>query len=213
MKVVGIASQFCMGKDVVADYLVESLRKKDPNWQRGSFAEAVKNIYQDSFGVTREFIEKWKRINEPPPGMLQTAREAMQFIGDGFRKIKPDIWIEIALRDESKQLVLSDARYVNEAKEIVAKNGIMVVLYRPGFLNNDPNDSESQIKPILEFCSNYLEEGPIPDFVYLKSKYKDKCPDEMQFYNYFILNNGSLEQLYSKIDAFLTPFIDNKYVA
>lgn len=213
MKIIGCASQIENGKDVFCDYLVKSLNKSANCcvWHRSAFANAVKDVFESSFGVGREFTEKWKRIDAAPPGMLQSVRKSLQFIGDGFRKIKDDIWIEIALRDESRNLVISDSRYIDEAKAIKAKGGIMVVLYRPGFLNDDPNPSESQIKPIVEFCANYLEEGPIPPYETLKFFIKADIPEGIKYYDYYFINDGSLEDLYSKIDKLLVPIIEEKY--
>ena len=133
----------------------------------------------------------------------------MQFIGDGFRQIKENIWIEIALRENN--VILSDSRYINEAKAIKEKNGMCVVMYRPGFENDDPNPSEAQIKLVVNFCKNYLQEGPIPNFDQLKQKFGNKCPDAMQYYDFYICNDAALEQLYDKIDRILLPFVVKKF--
>lgn len=199
MQVIGVAAQLANGKDVLCDYLVQKL----PGWQRSAFANAVKGVFESSFGVTREFTEKWKRNPEAPPGMLQNVRKSLQFIGDGFRQIVDGIWIDIALRDESKKLIISDSRYINEAKAVKAKGGIMIVLYRPGFLNDDPNPSEAQIKPVVEWCAENLEEGPIP--------HREGDPEFLQYYDYFFVNEGSLEDLYEKVDRLLVPYIEGQY--
>lgn len=215
MQVLGVAAQLANGKDVLCDHLVTVLNRKPENgvaWRRTAFANAVKDVFESSFGVDRDFTEKWKRNPESPPGMLQSVRKSLQFIGDGFRKIRDGIWIEIVLRDESQKLVISDSRYINEAKAIKAKGGIMVVLYRPGFLNDDPNPSEAQIKPIVEFCATYLEEGPIPAYETLVLTFGENAvPEGMKYYDYYLINEGSLENLYSKVDLFLVPIIERKY--
>mgnify|MGYP000013384429 CR=1 FL=1 len=210
MKVIGCTGQLAFGKDVLCDHLVKKLNEYDPVWQRTAFANAVKEIFETSFGVDREFTEGWKRNPDAPPGFLMTVRKSLQFIGDGFRQIQSNIWIDIALRDESKKIVISDSRYINEAKAIKAKGGTMIVLYRPGFMNDDPNPSESQIKPIIEFCLKNLQEGPIPSYETLKEKYQD-VPEGIQFYDYFIINGGSLGDLYLKVDEKLTPFIKERH--
>jgi len=217
MQVLGVAAQLANGKDVLCDYLVKVLNRSyaenDPNrWHRSAFANAVKDVFESSFGVDRDFTEKWKRNPESPPDMLQGVRKSLQFIGDGFRKIRDGIWIEIALRDESKKLVISDSRYINEAKAVKTKDGFMVVLYRPGFLNDDPNPSEAQIKPIVEFCANHLEEGPIPSYQTLVLAFGEKAvPEGMKYYDYYLINDGALEDLYSKVDRLLVPIIERKY--
>lgn len=205
MKVIGIAGQLGNGKDVVADYLAARLNYdcETDAWQRSAFANAVKETFESTFAVKRDFIEEWKRNPEPPPGFTKTVRQSLQFIGDGFRQIRPNIWIEIALRDEHRRLIISDSRYINEARAVKAKGGLMIVLYRPGFLNDDPNPSEAQIRPVVEWFANNLKEGPVP-----------KCMDEpewLQLYDYFLVNNGTLEQLYHKIDTQLLPWVQEQY--
>jgi hypothetical protein len=205
MKVIGIAGQLGNGKDVVADYLAARLNYdcETDGWKRSAFANAVKETFESAFGVDRDFIESWKRNPEPPPGFTKNVRQSLQFIGDGFRQIRPNIWIEVALRDESKQLIISDSRYINEARAVKAKGGLMIVLYRPGFLNDDPNPSEAQIRPVVEWFAKNLKEGPVP-----------KCMDEpewLQLYDYFLVNDGTLEDLYTKIDKSLLPWIQGQY--
>lgn len=203
MKAVGIAGQLGNGKDVLADYLVDRLNhaEGDVRWERSAFANAVKDVYCDTFARDRDFIEAWKRNPEPPPGFTKNVRQSLQFIGDGFRQIKDGIWIEIALRDETRRVVFSDSRYINEAKAIKAKSGIMIVLYRPGFLNDDPNPSESQIKPIIQWCANNLKEGPITDAD------RDDAPEALKNYDYFFVNEGTLEDMYKKVDTELIPWL------
>lgn len=205
MKLVCFSAQLGNGKDVAADYLC--LKLNDLNlgkWERTAFADAVKNLYCNAFNVDRQFIEKWKRNPEPPPGMLKNVRQGLQFIGDGFRQIQGDIWIENALREETKQIILSDGRYINEGRHVHHKGGINLIVYRPGFLNDDPNPSESQIKPIVEWCIKTQKEGAINHNI-------ENGPDGIEFYDYYLINDGTITDLYSKIDRMLIPYVQQKY--
>jgi hypothetical protein len=216
VKIIGIAGQLANGKDVLADYLVDKLNGHileandyafgSPLWTRAAFANAVKKVYSDAFGVDREFIEKWKRIPEPPEGMLMNVRKGLQFIGDGFRQIKPDIWIEIALRTNDP-IILSDSRYINEAKHIRNRGGINIVLWRPGMENNDPNPSESQIKPIVDFCVRTNQDGLISLNPQTQLAEFEEFPDGIQYYDYFMRNDGDLTALYRRADEELIPWI------
>lgn len=213
MKVICVSAQLCMGKDVTCDYLVQKLndlQNENKLWERSSFADSVKKIYEIAFGVDREFIENWKRNPSPPEGMQKNVRQALQFIGDGFRTIKSDIWIEIALRDESKSICISDGRYVNEAKAVRNKDGITVLLYRPGYLNFDPNPSESQLRPILLWASENLKDGPI-DLETFSEEQKNSMPEGVEFFDYFLINDQDLASLYAKIEGLLVPYIINRY--
>lgn len=225
MKVIGIAGQCGMGKDVLADYLMEKLNKRilEKNewlgecsvttnlavWHRSAFANSVKDIFCESFGVDRQFVEDWKRNPEPPPGFLKNVRQSLQFIGDGFRQIQGDIWIDIALRKKHKNLVISDSRYINEAKAVKKNGGIMIVLYRPGFMNNDPNPSEAQIKPIVEWCAMSQAEGPIK--VDPERHEVGAVPKGIEHFDLFIRNSGTIEELHKKIDNIVVPYVLNKF--
>ena len=206
--IIGAAAQLNSGKDVLCDYLFNKLNEKSEinTWKRSAFANAVKNVYERGFGVDRDFIEAWKRDSNPPPGMLMNVRKALQFIGDGFRQIKSDIWIDIVFREnDQNNVIISDCRYINEARAIKNRNGITILIHRVGFLNNDPNPSESQIKPIVEFCLNNLKDGKIP---ILGSISHLNPPEGIEFYDFFLNNDGTLEDLYRKIDVLLVPFIE-----
>ena len=202
--IIGIAAQAQMGKDTIANRLVTRL---NPGWRRVAFATGVKRVFKDTFGVDDDFVEEWKVKTEVPEGFLKPVRQSLQFIGDGFRQIQSDIWIDLLFRKEYAPYIISDCRYVNEAKKIRQEGGFTIVAYRPNFLNDDPNPSESQIKPIVEFCAANLDEGPIPNFTYLKNKFGSIVPDDIQYYDFFIANNGSVQKLYDKIDSILIPYI------
>lgn len=217
MRIIGVAGQLAQGKDVLCDELCKilnqrlvdshSAEKQSDLWERGSFALAVKKVFMMGFGVDLDFIEQYKRLEEAPPGYKKNIRKSLQFIGDGFRQIKDNIWIEIALR-EDKNLIFSDCRYHNEAKAIKGYGGITVLLYRPGYLNDDPNPSESQIKPVVEWCASNITEGLIsPQLLNF-----DDFPIEIKDYDYFFINDaGNLSDLYSKIRLQLVPYVEEVY--
>ena len=108
MKLIAVYGQLANGKDILCDDLaVELNQKSGEKWERGAFANAVKNTFCSAFDVDRDFIEKWKRIDSPPPGFLLPIRKGLQNIGDGFRQIVPDIWIKIALREAINNNMIS----------------------------------------------------------------------------------------------------------
>jgi hypothetical protein len=192
MRLLACAGQLRQGKDVTADYLAKRL-----GWGRGSFASNVKRIFCETFGVDLDFIEKWKTVSEPPPGFKIPVRQALQFIGDGFRSIKDEIWIEMLLRIDHKSLIISDVRYKNELLAVRERGGKNILIYRPGFINNDPNDSESQIREFVEY---FLKEG-------IEGRVNCSTGD-FGLVDFFLVNDGSLDQLYSKIDDLILPFLE-----
>jgi hypothetical protein len=83
----------------------------------------------------------------------------------------------------------------------------MFLMYRPGFLNDDPNPSEAQIRPLVDFCIKYLDEGPIPSYELLLERHGVAVPDAIRFYDYFLANNGTIDDLYKKINSQVFPFL------
>lgn len=199
---IGIAGQLGSGKDTAADYLCERLNFSGDygHWIRKGFANAVKKVYMDTFGVDWDFIERWKRIPEPPPGFEKTVRESLIFIGDGFRSIKPDIWIEIAFRDLQYHQIISDVRYINEATYIREQYGLNILMWRPGHENDIQNASEQQVVP---FINELRSRQSVPDCVMLNDP---SFPFDM-----FVVNDGDVSALHDKIDTLVIPEI-NKWV-
>jgi hypothetical protein len=179
MKIICVAGQKRNGKDEIANYLAEKL-----NLKRMSFAYNVKNIFCKTFGVDFDFVEKWKNIPEPPPGFDMCVRDALMFIGDGFRKIKRDIWIDLVFRDDPVDIAISDGRYINELEKVKQKGGINILIYRPDFRNDVDNDSESQVLKLIDIFIKLEKEGKVED----------------RLIDYFIINNGNLDDLRSKIN-------------
>lgn len=201
------SGQLANGKDQCADIVAAALNATEgqPTWRRSAFAGAVKDIYAHAFGVDRDFIEKHKRLTDPPPGFIQTVRKALQFIGDGFRQIRADVWIELALRDPSP-VIISDGRYINEARAAKKRGGTNVVVWRPGFENDDPNRSESEILVIVKWCLETNQNGPIV-------VRGENVPDAIRegVYDYFFRNDVALDELPGKVNRELIPFLLNRY--
>lgn len=203
-KVISLFSQYANGKDSVADFLITRLNQQalyiEDRWKKIGFAQAVKKIFMEAFDVNWDFIEEWKRKDEAPTGFNMNVRKGLQFIGDGFRQIMTDVWIKIALRNPDN-VIIADGRYLNEARAVHDRQGFNILLWRPGFENNDPNKSESEIKTIVDWFAKSGIEGPI------SFKAFEDVPEACRLFHYFLINDGNLEQLYNKIDESLLPMI------
>lgn len=193
--IIGFVGQLQNGKTTAANYIA-----KKCNFKKVSFAANVKKIFKETFDVDDGFIEKWKVINEPPPNFNKPVRKSLQFIGDGFRQIQDNIWIDLALRNCSTEedYVIDDVRYFNECKAIKEHGGIIVLLIRPHFINDDPNPSESQIGSIVkEYVYEDKLAGPIKNSEYI---------------DYLLYNDGIISDLEGQLDD-LIPFIERKKYA
>jgi hypothetical protein len=194
MAIIGVAGQARFGKDIISDYLAPKL-----NFSRAAFAQGVKKIFCETFNVDMDFIERWKVIPEPPPGFDMPVRQALQFIGDGFRQIKKDVWVEAIFRHDPEDIIISDVRYCNELIAIKNNGGINILLLRPGYENNDSNQSESQIRNLVDWFASKNIEGNVQNIS------KESGPYGCEFVDYFIINNGTLEDLYNKVGRIIVP--------
>ena len=206
MFVIGVAGQFRNGKDEIADYLQLKL-----DGERTAFATAVKEIFCEAFGVDLDFVEEWKVKDEPPPGFDSTVRQGLQMIGDGFRKVKASVWVERCFENFEAMcdtfsrypVIISDTRYVDELKKIRDVGGTSILVYRPGHLNNDPNGSEAQMKPFVQY---FLSSGGFEGIVH-----EGHLTNPPELVDIFLRNDGDLEDLYAKIDKIVMPYLEEKY--
>jgi hypothetical protein len=237
MKVVAFGGQIASGKDSCADYLVEKLNRRlcgndydstmGMGWKRMAFGDGVKKVFMDAFGEDLSFVEKWKRDEEIPQDYLVTIRKALQIIGDDFRHIHPDVWVNLVFRHAPERVVISDVRYVSEALAVKKHGGVNVLLWRPGHENDMNHPSEAQVRPYVEyfkkkntdFVSKQKDvtrplKGSLSDFVHkiqevLKVK---KVSEEIYPENLFdvFLVSETLELLYDKIDEIVLPYVEKR---
>lgn len=208
MKIVGIAGQQRTGKDTIADYIAPIL-----GWERDSLARSVKDIYCETFQKDRAFLEEWKvKKGVIPPGFDMDVRKSLQFIGDGFRKIRGDIWIDRCFQNmtEDSTKIISDVRYINELTKVNNMDGITILVWRPDFENDDPNESEAQIRPLADWFRDTGEEGEV-----VAQRLARCCnghlPEECLKVDLFIRNDGTAKQLYEKCDRIVIPYLRKKY--
>lgn len=224
MKVVGVGGMLCSGKDETANNLVRllNLRSSPANWRRIGFADSLKQIFCSSFNWTLEVAEAWKRMDEVPPDLDCTVRRAWQIIGESFRQIKKDKWVQDALdvARAGASIVIADLRHpADEALAIRKSGGVNVLLWRPGFENNDPHPSEAQIKRVVDWClRNEVPEGPMKKWLKVIAPLEDAsyAEDEelvrqVHLFDYFLHNSGTKEDLAAKCEGSLVPFLENHF--
>lgn len=217
MGTIGVASQAQHGKDTLANYLCDKLNHKEgfAYWKRVGFADEVKRVYCETFGVKREFVEEWKVKPENPPGFDLPVRKSLQFIGDGFRQIKSTIWLDLAFRNKVAKII-SDVRYPNEWQRVKAEGGINILIGRPDKLNDDPNGSEALVRPLVVWCLKNLGRAKVFDFTsndiarnYEGNHILDAITEELWGnFHLFVRNDGSIEDFYHQIDEHVIPFVE-----
>lgn len=209
LPIVALHGQARAGKDFVGKMLLEILPEvTHSKWIRRAFADPVKEIFCRGFGVDLAFIEKWKVIPEPPPGFKKPIRKALQFIGDGFREILENCWINMAISEGEYEagFVITDGRYPNEGKTVAEYGGTNVVIWRPGFENDDPNRSESEIMKIVKWCIQTKQDGPIQHNLTDEFMHVER-PEGIENYHYFLKNFSEEDLIRDQVSRNLVPFI------
>ena len=200
-KLIGLHGQAASGKDTCCLILQKYFQGLNEKWQRLAFADKVKSIFCDTFGVDLNFIEKWKRSEEIPNGFLKPIRKCLTDIGDGFRTMQPNVWIDYIIRKTDQQpSIITDGRYKNEAIAVKKKSGVNIILHRPGFENNTDNPSELTTGNIVkQLNSKEFYSGVIPQD--LKDMFN------LHDYDYFLRNDGDLRKFEKDVVLYLVPFI------
>lgn len=194
MNFICMAGQMRSGKNLAGEYLCEKL-----GFTGASFAKPVKEIFCRAFSVDMDFVEFWKVRDEPPPGFHKPVRQALQFIGDGFRQINPNVWVDYAFSNNPSKSCFTDGRYMNELSRVRSEGGVNLLIWRPGHENNDPNESEAQIKRVADwFVLNRYPEGRVRDVA------RD-APEGCGLVDFFMINGGSSSDFFSKLDDMVIP--------
>lgn len=210
-KTLGVGGQLAVGKDTFSDYLAARLNElcHDSSWKRNAFANKVKETFERAFNKDREWVEKWKRIEVPPPGFEKNVRQCLIGIGDGFRQMKPNLWIEQAFFNQTGSQIISDCRYVNEVNYIRENGGLTILLWREGFLNNLNNPSEQEFMPFIRKCLD-TQSWHTGDSRW--SPFEGEIGEGLEMpFDLFIRNEGSVEDLHKKIEKMVIPFLKKKW--
>lgn len=200
--IIGICGFIGSGKDTVANYLVE-----EHNYQRDSFAGALKDAVASVFGWDRQLLEgatsearEWREQVDPwwaerltMPEL--TPRWVLQYWGtevcrQGFHD---DIWIaslEHRLLQQDTDIVISDVRFPNEV-EVIKKAGGKVWWVQRGSLpdwypqgmlaSNGYTDAVKQLEEQNVHISEWAWLQTVFDLV--------------------LNNNSTVNHLYSKINS------------
>lgn len=171
--IIGITGNKGSGKTEVANYL-----SKTKFFNRLAFAKPIKDIAKVMFLFTDEqiYTRKGKETVDERWGL--TPREALQRVGTEIgRGFSKDIWVKNldARAKGLENVVVEDARFLNEAKYIRSRGGVVIGLKRPSLgANTDTHASE------MEMQENWKE-----------------------MVDYEVINDGTLEELYEKIDSII----------
>jgi hypothetical protein len=178
-----VGGQIEAGKDTLAELIV---RRLGNHWQRCGFADPIKVILCRMFGVSRCFVEEWKRRSEPPPGWRLPVRNFLQELGEMGRRYDEDVWVRQVL-DMPGFRVVADGRHLNEYEHMARRGHETILVWRPGKENADPHPSESQLTPIRD---EFIARGV-------------RGPTGHPFVKHFVVNDGDPEDMLKQISSVL----------
>lgn len=203
-RIIGVVGFAGAGKDTIADYL-----QNFHEFKRDSFANNLKDACASIFGWDRELLEGrtkesriWRedvdlwwatRLNMPD----FTPRWVLQNFGtEVCRKgFADDIWIaslENKLRKSEDDIVISDVRFPNEIKVIKNLGGQVVRVVRGA----EPEWYATALKANL---GSEIDAERLKDYNVHVSETAWIGTD----FDYVIQNNGTVDQLYTSVNAIL----------
>ncbi len=181
----GILGRKGVGKDLIADYLI--LRYK---YHKIAFASPLKDGARALFGFSNEQVHgNLKEVIDPRWGIR--PRQALQWLGtDIFRKqvrellpsVQDHFWIISALSITSDKTVISDVRFLNEVRAIREKGGKIIKVIRK---SHDYSEHDDSRRITCQTTSDHESEKGI---------------DSIDEYDFLINNEGTIEDLYRKLD-------------
>ena len=200
--IIGICGFIGSGKDTVANYLVE-----EHNYQRDSFAGALKDAVASVFGWDRQLLEgatpearEWReqvdawwaeRLDMP----TLTPRWVLQYWGTEVcrKSFHNDIWIaslEHRLLQQDSDIVISDVRFPNEV-EVIKKAGGKVWWVQRGSLPDWYPQGMLASNGYIDAVKQLEEQNVhISEWAWLQT-----------VFDLVLNNNSTVNHLYSKISS------------
>ena len=189
---IGVVGLIGSGKGTVSDRL-----EQKHHFRKDSFAKSLKDAVSSMFNWDREMLEgktdESRAWREKPDvfwskrfGKDVTPRWVLQYFGTEVMRqgMHDSIWIDSCMaRYDGKPTVIADTRFENEIK-IIREMGGSILLVKRG---QDP-----------DWFTDYVEGNIVPKNIHLSEYAWAKSE-----YDHLITNDGTLEDLHSKIDDLL----------
>lgn len=166
--IIGVCGHARNGKDSIGDIFVS-----DFNFEKRSFAKPLKDACKVIFDWTDEHVNgKLKDVEDTRYGI--TPRLAMQLIGTEFgqtclcehslsfaKTTGRSLWVKRCLVDtKGKNIVITDVRFLHEARAIREAGGKVIRVIRPGFEGHSTHASETEMSEIA-VDEQIINDGPI----------------------------------------------------
>ena len=187
--IIGICGLIGSGKGTVADTLVNEYK-----FTKLSFADKLKDGVSEVFGWDRQMLEgdteSSRYWREQPDqywsekfGKPTTPRWVLQYFGTEVMRgqMYDGIWVDSCIgRYKGQNTVIADTRFPNEVKQIRERGGKIILVKR----GQDPDW-------FVDYVEGNIEPKDIHTSEYAWAK---------EEFDFVIENNGSKDELYTKID-------------
>ena len=167
-------------QDVATDMICREL-----DLPKRAFAAPLKSLLASLFDVPHEELDAWKRSHVRHPRLKVTVREALQILGDGFRSIQEDVWVNQAPIHPHTRAVFSDVVHVNEASRITANGGVVILIAHHTGAADPPSPFLAAIDHLLQ----HTRGSPV------RVVYRPGMPEMTQHVTWFLRNDGSRSDL------------------
>ena len=197
---IGVMGKARTGKDTVASYLTRNFEfdGMEPWVKRYALADRVKKVASEVFSVEYyDFFDA--NVKELPQGHLRneslTPRKLAQLVGtECFRAVfGGQVWIA-SLHHEivnsgyvGEAVVVPDIRFPEEVEWVAQQGGILVYLEREDAAEVSAHSSEN----LMSYSETVLHMTPV----------------QTNWTSVHIENDGTVEQLYNKIEKQVVPLL------
>jgi len=139
MSLVVISGYSRVGKDTFGKLLQKHLKD---DYFLAAYATYLKNVVRDCFNLSHDQLygdlkqvpDKRYSKRGTEPVEYWTPREFLQYVGEMFRQVDPDYWInklfEFIERNKLKNVIITDGRHENEINRVLGCGGKHIRIYR-----------------------------------------------------------------------------------
>lgn len=135
---IGVSGKARSGKDSLFNMA------ENNGFRRLSFAEDLKSRGRKDFGLTAEYTDGASKDEMTTKLNGHSPREFFIELGNLYRKYDPDFWLRQAVakakEDPTKDWMVTDVRYPNEADAIKKLGGLVIRLERHASRDNMVSD-------------------------------------------------------------------------
>lgn len=168
IKLLGISGYARSGKDTFVQFAQKILKENSIMAPRVAFADELKKNL-NTFLMNNMGISAFTRDDN----QKKIIRPMLIGYGHGMRQLNPDHWIEtirpnilgaisttVNIGEHNNYIfpIISDVRYVNEAKFVQEMGGKVIVVSRKEI--PAPNETEAESQPLVNEIADYILDWP-----------------------------------------------------